>query len=110
MEKIPQPASVWGLLSPVPHQSINPSAICIACSPSISIVTISPTTIDQINPHLNFLHAIFIQQNETQRGFPLPHGDRFVGLGLSTLPCTLLCYECQYEPSNTAVVIVMPCR
>jgi hypothetical protein len=71
------------------------------------------TTIDQ-PAHLHsdciVTPYLFIQQNETQRGFPLPHGDRFVGLGLSTLPCTLLCYECQYEPSNTAVVIVMPCR
>jgi hypothetical protein len=116
--------SVYEYVAPPSVTSLPPSskAICIACYDSSNLSPASSRYYCRrpppIKPHLHSACIVVqyynighhIQQNETQRGFPLPHGDRFVGLGLSTLPGTLLYYECQYEPSNTKVCIVMPCR
>jgi hypothetical protein len=86
MEKIPQAASVWSLL------------LAGGSDAHQSIIHRHDIVDNHRSTHIRILIALSLhtQQNETQRGFPLPNGDRFVGLGLSTLPCTLYYYYYYY--------------
>jgi hypothetical protein len=77
----------------------GPASVCPSNNrPSSAICTVPVSALhrhdivdNHRSSHICILIALSLhtQQNETQRGFPLPNGDRFVGLGLSTLPCTL---------------------